>query len=662
MTSIFSSPTTKEMANDITNLTLNSSTQEVENTLLETSVAESTLSETFSEKMESGSPPVDKVNVKGVWGDHLSNKNTNKRGKGLPIGKYSSFQLSQKMFKSSSFSKKNPRKSLSMSKIKSKTDLNLSNVSTAVVRNDGFDAIEITESLYGEKVKIVHEETKIATQPLNTIQQLIEGRTLTSRTINQGWLERCGMKNAPDVSPIEPRRLSGVSDSGVESMESSIHSFKESVQSNSVNVDNQSTHDSDEDFVFNSDSEEERRNKRIRNLNKLSCDVDNNLAKRPCITNFSLSYNQPVSSKSLFDFTPQENKQDPKVEILSQRNENLISQEGNLTDKIEKEATVIEKEETDELPKAKRTLTKRKGRRRIKDESDDDDDSDPEYEVNTKKKAKRNTKVSRARKSVNKEDSAVKTRRPRRSPKQKENLEKEVVVDENDITFGIESLDVIPRLPMKGYGTGDLITDFSKVLAAEKESDAAANKSQPKNKMTAKEKLEQKMAKGELNDNYVRVNLKKKVFVRGKKNFNFSKFKKGQWKQRRKDLAASAASLDAADYAEKNGGACSICGEMGHFARQCKAHKGDELLPLEHVSDVSEFPTLEEAEEMARKKALIAHSSRIDRLPKTLPKKVEGGSENEDELEFSDWDDEAPEEEVIYILKFFKQFFSFKLI
>lgn len=170
---------------------------------------------------------------------------------------------------------------------------------------------------------------------------------------------------------------------------------------------------------------------------------------------------------------------------------------------------------------------------------------------------------------------------------------------------------------MKGYGTGDLITDFSKVLASGKEEKENENEnatgSKLGNKLTAKEKLEQKMKRGELNDNYVRVNLKKKVFVRGKKSFNFSKFKKGQWKQRKKDLASSAASLDAADFAEKTGGACHLCGEMGHFARQCKNRKGEELLPLEQVNDKSEFPTLEEAEEMARRNALIAHSSRMDR-------------------------------------------------
>ncbi|XP_043468509.1 ATP-dependent DNA helicase Q4 [Leptopilina heterotoma] len=639
MTSAFSSPNTKEVVNDITNLTLNSSTQEVENSVLETSVTDTTFSEIcLAEKTITESPP-DNTNVKGVWGDHLSNKNLPKRGKGLSIGKYPSFQLSQKMFKSSSFSKKNPRKSLSMSRIKSKDKIEDNLLSKPVEStNDGFDTPEITEALLGEKMKIIHEETKISTQSLNTIQQLIEGRTLTSRTINQGWLERCGMKNqtqTPEVSPIEPRRLSGVSDSGVESMESSIHSLKESVQSHSTNVDTQSTHDSDEDFVLNSDSEEERRSKRIRNFNKFSCDIEN-LAKRPCF------FEQPSkSSQSLLDYTPctprESEAENSKMEIVS-RHENLIE---------ETPTERIEKKETEELPKTKRTHTKRKGRRKM---IESDEDSDPEYSQESKKKMpKRTTKVPRAKKSVPNEPT-TKTRATRKSTKQKENVDQEtVVVDENDVTFGIESLDVVPRLPMKGYGTGDLITDFSKVLAGknEKENDTGSNESKLGNKLTAKDKLEQKMKRGELNDNYVRVNLKKKVFVRGKKSFNFSKFKKGQWKQRKKDLSSSAASLDAADFAEKTGGACHLCGEMGHFARQCKNRKGEELLPLEQVNDKSEFPTLEEAEEMARRNALIAHSSRMDRLPKTLPKTVEGSTEVDEELEFSDWEDEAPEEEQI---------------
>ena len=639
MSSFFNSPCAKEEPKETTNLITEPLVQEQENILSE-NVAPQKIVSTESES------PVDSVNVKGVWGDHLSNKNQNvpKRSKSLLVGRSSSFQLSQKMFKSSSFSKRNPRKSLSMTKIKSKSDLSVT-TSTPVQKNDVPDAIELTESLYGEKVKIIQQEHKIVTQSLNTVQQLIEGRNLTTnRTINQGWLERCGMGNILDILPEEPRRLSGISDSGVESMESSIHSLKESLQSTSTQTTDKSLHISDEeDFVFNSDSEEERRSKRIRNLRKIPSDVDH-FTKRFCVSDLSFSYSQPLPVKPALDLLSNENRNETldSKKITAQKEEILTLNEENST-----------KKETDELPKIKRTLSKRKLRRRIKINSDDD--SDPEYFEETKKKPKRNTRTSRAKKNIedvdDKKDSSPKTKRSvrGRSAKKEEVPDKDMDLLENDIRFGIESLEVVPRLPMKGSGTGDLITDFSRVLAfSEKFAENLTKEVKPKNKMTAKERLEQKIASGELNDNYVRVNLKKKVFVRGKKSFNFSKFKKNQWKERKKELASSAGSLDAADFAEKSGGACHLCGEKGHFARYCKARKGDDLLPLEHMDDSSDFPTLEEAEQMARRNALIAHSTRIDRLPKTSSHSADGEAEDfEDEFDFPDWDEEVPEAKVI---------------
>lgn len=52
----------------------------------------------------------------------------------------------------------------------------------------------------------------------------------------------------------------------------------------------------------------------------------------------------------------------------------------------------------------------------------------------------------------------------------------------------------------------------------------------------ALEKLEKKIATGGLNENFVQVNLKKKVFARGKKTMTFSKYKKQMWKNKKKAL------------------------------------------------------------------------------------------------------------------------------
>lgn len=84
-------------------------------------------------------------------------------------------------------------------------------------------------------------------------------------------------------------------------------------------------------------------------------------------------------------------------------------------------------------------------------------------------------------------------------------------------------------------------------------------------KLTKREVLERKMCTGQANDNFVRINIKKKVYVRGKKNNSYSKYKKAEWKKKKK-MAGSAVD----DVAGSSGVLkCFKCGDMGHFARNC---------------------------------------------------------------------------------------------
>lgn len=138
----------------------------------------------------------------------------------------------------------------------------------------------------------------------------------------------------------------------------------------------------------------------------------------------------------------------------------------------------------------------------------------------------------------------------------------------------------------------------------------------------AKEKLQDKIASGTLNENFVTINIKKKVFVRGKKGMNFSKYKKQMWKNKKKALSGPDMDMGGCD-----GGVltCFGCGDVGHFARQCPKRHGDKLLPLDvagNADEESPFPTLEEAEKMAEESALVVRKSN-----KKLTKK---GNDQED--------------------------------
>ncbi|XP_032665007.1 ATP-dependent DNA helicase Q4 [Odontomachus brunneus] len=621
------------------------------------------------------------ANVKGVWGDHLnkSKEPAPKRKQSLLIGRSSSFQLSRNKFESSAFTKRNPRKSLSSAKIKTKSEKTTSsdsNVDHKTATLDGRNNLEAEETklVFGEPMKVTFEGSKPVLHSINAVQQLIDGHvTGVSRNLNPGWLDRCTKDSNMEMSAFTTtQRLSNTSDSGVESMESSIHSPKDSV-STAVNPCAASPQLSDEeDFICNSDSEEERRNKRVGNFKKRLSDQEGRPAKRLCIQvdsndaigidtfplipNIDRSLNlvhTKTDNISAFNLTPDVNAgfslSDESARTLKAAKNphvesNIIVKDRAITEDISQAETErakcnsktvdttsksVDLNREDSSVPAEKSTKSRTSHRSAKQTLSDDSDSD--YVEESKKNRKTKTKMKKSvagTRSVKKSTGERSKRKPtsngensnvRRSTRTRPNLRKDdeernsESETEKILIYGVETIEAVPRFAMKPTGTGDLIAQFSESVSAV---ESEKNVSVPsKTKLTDKEKLQKKMAAGTMNDNFVRINLKKKVFVRGKKNFNFSKYKKNQWKQRKKDLASSESNLDAADLIDKNGMTCFKCGESGHFAKNCTVSKGDALLPLKEIDESSSFPTLEEAERMASQNAMIAHSHKIDQLP-----------------------------------------------
>lgn len=153
---------------------------------------------------------------------------------------------------------------------------------------------------------------------------------------------------------------------------------------------------------------------------------------------------------------------------------------------------------------------------------------------------------------------------------------------------------------------------------------------------TARAKLEKRIAAGSLNENFVRINMKKKVFVRGKKVFNFSRHKKSLWKKKK----AAALAGPEMDMGGCDGGVltCFNCGGVGHMARQCKV-KGDGLLPMsgEAEEETSPFSTLEEAEIMTENQKLLAHARKPEAIPKVANLKRKE-KESKSAMEYEDID------------------------
>ena len=116
-----------------------------------------------------------------------------------------------------------------------------------------------------------------------------------------------------------------------------------------------------------------------------------------------------------------------------------------------------------------------------------------------------------------------------------------------------------------------------------------ARKCVPK-KLTEDELLTKKIQGG----NFVKINLKKKVFVRGKKTMTGAKHRRMEWK-RKMDLKEKKST-------SKKKLTCFKCGEDGHWARDCPEGQDDGLLPEDEdvEGDGGAFPTLEQAAEMAK--------------------------------------------------------------
>lgn len=152
--------------------------------------------------------------------------------------------------------------------------------------------------------------------------------------------------------------------------------------------------------------------------------------------------------------------------------------------------------------------------------------------------------------------------------------------------------------------------------------------------MSTREHFIKKVTLGATNGNYVRINLKKKTFVRGRKSMTAGKYKRQEWKK--KQIMKSAE--------EGNAGAiktltCFKCGDFGHWAKNCSGKKGDNLMPLEdYYEKESTFLSLEEAASLARgiKPSSVFPVSKMFHEVEELQERKSKGEDNEKESSFID--------------------------
>ncbi|XP_039429803.1 ATP-dependent DNA helicase Q4 [Culex pipiens pallens] len=230
-----------------------------------------------------------------------------------------------------------------------------------------------------------------------------------------------------------------------------------------------------------------------------------------------------------------------------------------------------------------------------------------------------------------------------KAPPPEEEEPKEEEFNEYVLEFGIDSLNNAPRIDLGELKKStQAVESFIQGIPTGRS--AVPTKVKGEEIVTSKEAaMRKKVAAGKLNENFVRVDLRKKVFVKGKKTINFSKYKKSLWKQKK----AAALSGPEMDMGGCDGGVltCFQCGGVGHMARQCKV-KGEQLLPLgAEGEEESPFPTLEEAESMAKAKTLVVHSNKMQNLPAVAnPLWKEEGEPSTSKAEPTDQPEEVDDE------------------
>lgn len=553
-----------------------------------------------------------------AWGEHLNVKKDEdeKETEKISPPKHLAVKvvLKPEMFETKSFVKRNPRKSLSR-------------------KSSSF--LKDTKNSYGyvNKEKLPDLETILASKSQDRDKSFglsTVSTTKCSMALDDGWLKRCHSMNSismdqfesnigstSSVSQIyEPQRnivtgivatnLTGsISSIGLSSLNLNIEKTQSVVTLSDKLYDGIS-----DGIVENSEDESIQRSVRhVRKKRKIVIDMFNE----------SENCSPPSSTNNSFN-------NDENLIEKQQLVENVSNLQDLGSSRIKNSSKNLKKQEIENKnvkPTSSKYLTRQSERKAVcykNNESCDDEDpfkcqndsdKDPSFEIDNKNLSPEKTEVKRAKKDKvkkfvkekilkkqNKSKLEVKTpkRSSTRSRKDKSSPQLSYEDDEKPMYMpDIDRIDNIPRVnALELQNTTEIVEKFLRGEDTAQISGTSYDFNEPNQN---KPKIETKISSGKLNENFVRLNIKKKVFVRGKKVFNFSRYKKSEWRKKK----AAALSGPEMDMRGCDGGVlvCFNCNGVGHMAQKCPV-KGDALLANvdDDNTEESPFQTLEEVTSM----------------------------------------------------------------
>lgn len=566
----------------------------------------------------------EKIN-KNSWGRDLSRKI-----KSTPVLTKSASQeprinMTEKLFRQASFTKRNPRKSLSRSVSQSNSPGLLQTSQSTLTAQ-----LPDLETILTEKAK--KEQEKETINPIVALLKSSQSNTL--RSVDEGWLNRCNETNTflPGIadtplaesdqsraSTVPPMRKYGISNINVNALNSLEpeqvvatlpHRLDPSTSSFGMSglvLNPQSSYSQnmygEDDVIDNSDEEsslariqsvrhvlkrrkvqEEQHNKNVKPI--LPSESPANLPSVVSIVTEKLGPNHHATKSHAMEPKPV---------------------------KVPKKSKVKKKKIVTSLAAKESMSTRRSNRASNKhilytDQRSDDSDvdpfaaeseSDPDYTVITNERVIEPQNITTINyeisgtgtpdkapkaKTVGKAKSSnvgTKGKRLSHVPKKKleENSDNEVP-EPYVIEYGTEIAKNIPRINITELkensemfdsfvqSTGPISNTVNSTTTSVATPSAQIKQPFTKREMEL-EKLEKKIASGKLNENFVRINIQKKVFVRGRKVNNYSKYKKSAWKHKKAVAALAGPEMDMRGC---DGGflVCFQCGQQGHFAQNCK--------------------------------------------------------------------------------------------